>query len=82
MSLQEKLKEHKIKFEKHAKPEILEVMSRAKNDLRNSGILDRALKVGDKAPEFELENTVGETIRLKDILSDRQILLTFYRGTW
>jgi hypothetical protein len=66
MGLQEKLKEHKTKFEKHAKPEILEVMRRAKSDLRNSGILDRALKVGDK----------------KDILSDRLIVLTFYRGTW
>jgi hypothetical protein len=30
MGLQEKLKEHKTKFEKHAKPEILEVMRRAK----------------------------------------------------
>jgi hypothetical protein len=82
VSLQEKLKEHKIKFERHAKPEILEVMRQAKNDLRNSGILDRALKVGDKAPEFELENTVGEMIRSKDILSDRLMVLTFYRGTW
>jgi hypothetical protein len=82
MGLQEELKEHKIKFEKHAKPEILEVMRRAKDGLRNSGILDRALKVGDKAPEFELENTAGEMIRSKDILSDRLIVLTFYRGTW
>jgi hypothetical protein len=78
MSLHEKLKKHRIKFEEHAKPEILEVMRRA-ND---SGILDRALKVGDKAPEFELENTAGEMIRSKDILADRLIVLTFYRGTW
>jgi hypothetical protein len=70
MSLHEKLKKHRIKFEEHAKPEILEVMRRAK------------LKVGDKAPEFELENTAGEMIRSKDILADRLIVLTFYRGTW
>jgi hypothetical protein len=82
VSLQEKLKEHKIKFEKKAKPEILEVMRQAKNNLRKSGILDRVLKVGDKAPEFELENTVGEMIRSKDILSDRLMVLTFYRGRW
>jgi hypothetical protein len=30
MSLHEKLKKHRIKFEEHAKPEILEVMRRAK----------------------------------------------------
>ena len=82
MNLQEKLKKHKIKFEEKAKPEILEVMGRAKKNLRNSGILDRVLKVGDKAPEFELENTAGEMIRSKDILSDRLMVLTFYRGTW
>ena len=82
MSLQEKLKKHRAKFEEHAKPEVLEVMRRAKCDLRNSGILDRALKIGDKAPEFELENTAGEMIRSKDILSDRLMVLTFYRGTW
>ena len=82
MRLQEKLKEHKIKFEKHAKPEILEVMRQAKTDVRNSGILDRALKVGDKAPEFELENTAGEMVRSTDILSERLMVLTFYRGMW
>ena len=82
MSLHEKLKKHRIKFEEHAKPEILEVMRRAKSDLRDSGILDAALKVGDNAPEFELENTAGEMIRSKDILADRLIVLTFYRGTW
>jgi hypothetical protein len=82
MALQNKLNEHKANFEKNAPPEALEVMHRATADLRNSGILDRALKVGDKAPEFELENTSGELIRSKDILSDRLMVLTFYRGKW
>ena len=82
MSLQEKLKRHRTQFEKHAKPEVLEVMRRTKSDLRNSGILDRALKIGDKAPEFGLENTAGVIIRTKDILSDRLMVLAFYRGTW
>jgi peroxiredoxin len=82
MALQDKLNEYKANFEKNAPPEALEVMHRATVDLRNSGILDRALKVGDKAPEFELENTSGELIRSKDILSERLMVLTFYRGKW
>ncbi len=49
MALQDKLNEHKANFEKNAPPEALEVMHRATADLRNSGILDRALKVGDTA---------------------------------
>jgi hypothetical protein len=82
MALQDKLNEHKANFEKNAPPEALEVMHRATADLRNSGILDRTLTVGDTAPEFELENTSGELIRSKDILSDRLMVLIFYRGKW
>lgn len=82
MALQDKLNEHKANFEKNAPPEALEVMHRATADLRNSGILDRTLTVEDTAPEFELENTAGELIRSKNILSDRLMVLTFYRGKW
>ena len=82
MTLQDKLNEHKANFEKNVPHEVLEVMHRATADLRNSGILDRALTVGDKAPDFELKNARGERIRSKDILSDRLMVLIFYRGKW
>ena len=82
MNLPDKLNELKANFEKQAPKEALEIMHKATDDLRKSGILERVLKVGDKAPEFELENTVGEIIRSKDILSDRLMVLTFYRGRW
>ena len=82
MSLQDKLNEHKNSFEKNAPPEVLEVMHRATADLRNSGMLDQVITEGDKAPEFELENAGGKRIRSKDILSDRMMVLTFYRGRW
>jgi hypothetical protein len=39
MSLHEKLKKHRIKFEEHAKPEILEVMRRAKRNDSIKGYL-------------------------------------------
>ena len=82
MTLQEQLNQHRANFEKKVPPEILEVMHRATSDLRNSGILDQVLRVGDPAPEFELENTRGEWSRSKDILSNRLMVLTFYRGKW
>jgi hypothetical protein len=82
MTLQEQLNQHRADFEKNVPPETLEVMHRATSDLRNSGILDQVLKVGDTAPEFELENTRGEWIRSKDILSNHLMVLTFYRGKW
>lgn len=80
--LQDILDEQKANFEKKAPPETLAVMHRAIADLRNSGIADRVLKIGDGAPEFELENARGKPIRSKNILSDRVMVLTFYRGQW
>ena len=82
MSLQDKLNEYKANFVKNAPPENLEIMHRATADLRDSGILDQVLAVGDTAPEFELENTEGELIRSKDILGNHLMVLTFYRGKW
>lgn len=82
MNLQDQLNQYRANFEKNVPPEILEVMHRATADLRNSGILEQVLTVGDTAPEFELENTRGERIRSSDILSNRLMVLTFYRGKW
>jgi hypothetical protein len=81
-TLQDKLNKQKANFEKKVPTETLEVMHRATADLRNSGIVDQVLTIGDRAPEFELENAGGKRIRSKDILSDRMMVLTFYRGRW
>ena len=82
MSLQDKLKDYKASFEKNAPSKNLEIMHRSTADLRASGILDRVLTVGDTAPEIELENTTGELIQSRDILANRLMVLTFYRGKW
>ena len=82
MDLQDQLNQLRANFEKNVPPEILEVMHRATDDLHNSGILEQVLTVGDTAPEFELENTRGERIRSRDMLSNRLMVLTFYRGKW
>jgi hypothetical protein len=82
MSLQDKLNELRAKFEKQAPKDALEIMHNATDDLRKSGILDRALKAGDTMPEFELENTEGELIQSNDILANGLMVLIFYRGKW
>jgi len=82
MGLKDQLNQLRANFEKNIPPEVLEVMHRATTDLRNSGILEQVLTVGDTAPEFELENTRGERIRSRDVLSNRLMVLTFYRGKW
>ena len=82
MGLQEKLDAYKEGMVKKAPKEALEVMHRATEDLRNSSIMEGIIKVGDRAPEFELQNAAGKPIRLKDLLSESPLVLSFYRGKW
>ena len=72
----------KAAFEKQAPKEPLEIMHEATEDLQKSGILKRVLQVGDAMPQFELENAEGKWIRSKDILSNKRMVLSFYRGRW
>jgi len=82
MKLQEKLDALRRDFEKQVPPEALELMHRATDDLRNSGRMDRAVKVGDKAPDFTLRNTTGQEVSLSQLLSKGSVILGFYRGRW
>ncbi len=82
MKLQEKLDRHKKNFVKNAPADALAVMQRATEDLRASGILERAVKVGDAAPAFTLSNYNGQPVALQDLLDDGPVVLGFYRGRW
>ncbi len=82
MSLQEKMTQFKKGFEARAPKEALEIMHRATETLKDSGILEHAPKVGDKAPDFTLENTEGKEIRLSRLLKEGPVVLGFYRGRW
>ena len=82
MKLQEKLSALKKDFEAKAAKNVVEIMHRATEDLKDSGIVERAVKVGDKAPDFSLQDESGREISLKGLLSQRPIVLSFYRGIW
>ena len=51
-------------------------------DVKNSGILDSALNVGDKAPNFTLNNALNKQVSLYDELKNGPVILTWYRGGW
>lgn len=51
-------------------------------DVANSGILDKALNVGDTAPNFKLTNALGESVELSEYLKKGKVILTWYRGGW
>lgn len=57
-------------------------MREAARELRDSGITDNSLMVGDKAPDFELTNATGESVRLSEQLAAGPVVLSFFRGGW
>lgn len=82
MNLQQKLDAQKKKMEASAPKEVLNVMHRATEDLAKSGIIDRIVKKGDKAPDFSLNDINGNVVNLKERLSGGPVVLGFYRGRW
>lgn len=63
-------------------PEVLEVLVRTTEDQVKSGITAKALKVGDKAPDFTLPNVCGEAVTLSKLLAKGPAVIAFYRGAW
>ena len=61
MTLQQKLHDFKAHFESGGPPRdaakaVIEIFHRATDELRQSGLAERALKTGDRAPAFTLNN--------------------------
>ncbi|HSB78658.1 MAG TPA: hypothetical protein VLM91_07720 [Candidatus Methylomirabilis sp.] len=82
MGLQQQLDALKARFEASTPAEALAIMHRATEDLRRAGLAERALKVGDRAPEVALPNQHGETVRSMDLLARGPLVVSFYRGVW
>lgn len=59
-----------------------DVRLRGVQQIRQSGILGKAVNVGDYAPEFKLISAVGEEVSLYDTLLSGPVVLIWYRGGW
>jgi peroxiredoxin len=87
MSLQDKLDAFKADFKAgkapyFAPPEIHPVMERATAELIASGQAERALRAGDKAPVFTLDDPNGTPVSSEELLAKGPLVISFYRGVW
>jgi len=63
-------------------PESVEsIFKKAIEELQKNAT-EYGLKIGEKAPNFMLENQLGETVELKKVLEEKKVVLVFYRGAW
>jgi hypothetical protein len=86
-NLKDRLEEFKKTFESGAPPynvmpERVATMHRATAELKASGIESRALKIGDRAPDFALSNQNDVEVSSKDLLRKGPIVVSFFRGHW
>ena len=81
-SLEDELNERKENFTARASQEKIDKYEKGIQQVEESGVLESALKTGDTAPNFTLNNHLGEEVELYDILEDKNVVLTWYRGGW
>ena len=87
VGLQERLDEFKRSFESGGPPynaphEAIETMHRATAELKASGIEERALKEGDRAPSFTLFNQDHVEVSSAELLRRGPLVVSFFRGHW
>ena len=81
-SLQDRLDTITARTRTLVQPERLVPGEQAVAELFASGIEERILPVGAKAPEFELPDGSGRPVRSRDLLALGPVVLNFFRGRW
>ena len=52
------------------------------DELKQSGVVERALQPGSTAPSFELSDHNGNLVRLSDLFTGGPLIICFIRGRW
>src|SRR5438045_529852 len=87
MRLQAKLDAFKADFEAGKPPynvsrSVVETMHRATAELIASGAANKALKAGERAPIFTLNDPDGKPVSSAELLRKGALIVSFYRGVW
>lgn len=82
MALKKELQQQLATFKQRASTELAETLQAGVDELTESGIAERAVKEGERAPDFELPNVQGKSVSLSALLERGPVVLAFYRGGW
>lgn len=81
-SLAEVFAERKELIAKYVPVEIQTIHARAIREVRDSGIAGRALRSGEKSPDFGLSDQNGTQVRAVDLVRKGKLVICFFRGRW
>lgn len=82
MSLEKQLEDLTSKLRALVPAERLATIDRAVSELTASGCAEHALRVGAKAPAFDLPDGDGMIWRSEELLGRGPLVVIFYRGRW
>jgi hypothetical protein len=82
MSLEDQLAKIREAGAKRIPEDKRAIMGRATQELRDSGIMDRVIKVGDTLPPFALQNADGVEVTSAGLLAQGAVVMTVFRGHW
>ncbi|WP_417333096.1 peroxiredoxin-like family protein [Halarcobacter sp.] len=81
--LLDEIKKYQEAFKEKVPEDIQKVMLDATEKLKKLSLSKDALKVSDKAINFELPNAVNKPVSLKEALENNEfVVINFYRGQW
>ena len=82
INLQDQLDEITANTRHLVQPDRLAISERAVEELFATGIEERILPVGAKAPAFALKDSNGKLLRSADLLELGPLVIKFFRGRW
>lgn len=82
MSLNDQIQDLIKTFRTAFPQELNALVEQGAGEISAMPIVERALKAGDRAPNFTLKNYSGELRSLSGYLKSGPLVLTFYRGLW
>lgn len=82
MKLNEKLQLIQKEMAQNIPVDILNAFGQSLQELIGQNLEDRALKVGDIAPDFTLPDAEGLPVSLYDTLQHNAVIISFFRGNW
>ena len=81
-SLRAELEEQSARFAVQMPQEMLSKFAQGIEDVRQSGIVESSLGVGDQAPDGQLIGSQDEAVLFSKLWAEGPVVLTFYRGGW
>lgn len=82
MTLNAQIRETIQVFRDNFPSELNALIEQGAGEISALDIVEKALRIGDKAPDFSLKNRHGESRSLTEYLNRGPLVITFYRGAW